>query len=213
MNTHAIGLHETNSPFGMLATPTGETITIRTFAAGGGSEVATYQLTRSLGTRFEYLDYVCSPFVLFKSQQFFSKSLSILCLLSALLTSPIPSTQVSFATLFKMVPVSKILEIFGNLLLERRLIVSAKNLGILSSCVNALSSLLYPFSWQHVFIPVLPQSLLDYCCAPMPFFVGVLTDSVPAIKKLPLEEVILFALCSPRLMADHQTFVSLSALL
>ncbi len=166
------------------ATLLGETLTIKTFAAGGSSEVATYQLTRSLGTRFEYLDYVCSPLYLL----LFHKSSPID--LFSFSCSSVSHTQVSFVTLFKMVPVPKILEIFGSLLLERRLIVSAKNLGILSACVNALSSLLYPFSWQHVFIPVLPQSLLDYCCAPMPFFVGVLADSVPAIKKLPLEEVI-----------------------
>jgi hypothetical protein len=39
----------------------GETITVRTFAAGGGASSSNgdvYQLTRSLGSRFEYLDYV-----------------------------------------------------------------------------------------------------------------------------------------------------------
>jgi hypothetical protein len=99
------------------------------------------------------------------------------------------AAQVSFVTLFKLMPVPKILELFGNMLLERRVIVAAKTLGILSSCVNALSALLYPFSWQHVFIPVLPQSLLDYCAAPMPFMLGILADSIPAVKKQPLEEV------------------------
>jgi hypothetical protein len=128
----------------------GESVNVRVI---GTEEV--YTLSRSLGTRFEYLDYV------------------------------------SFSTLFTVLTLPKILELFSNLLLERRCILAAKNLGTLSSCVNAVSALLYPFSWQHVFIPVLPQSLLDYCSAPMPFLLGVLADTIPAIKKLPLEEVII----------------------
>lgn len=33
----------------------------------------------------------------------------------------------------------------------------------LTSCVHALSAVLYPMCWQHIFIPVLPPHLLDYC--------------------------------------------------
>lgn len=32
----------------------------------------------------------------------------------------------------------------------------------LTSCVHALSAVLYPMYWQHIFIPVLPPHLLDY---------------------------------------------------
>ena len=63
---------------------------------------------------------------------------------------------------------------------------------MLSSCINALNALLYPFSWQHVFIPVLPLSLIDYCSAPMPFLLGILSSSLPNLKHLPLEEVSCF---------------------
>jgi hypothetical protein len=43
----------------------------------------------------------------------------------------------------------------------------------LSSCVEALESILYPFSWQHTLIPVLPTSLLDICLSPTPYIVGI----------------------------------------
>ena len=26
---------------------------------------------------------------------------------------------------------------------------------------------------QHIFCPIMPPSLMDYCCAPMPFLMGV----------------------------------------
>lgn len=59
----------------------------------------------------------------------------------------------------------------------------------LSSCIHAVVALLYPFSWQHTFIPVLPGSMLDIVCCPTPFLVGLLSSSLPKLKELPVEEV------------------------
>lgn len=42
-------------------------------------------------------------------------------------------------------------------------IVSALCCVQLTSCVHALSAVIYPMYWQHIFIPVLPPHLLDYC--------------------------------------------------
>ena len=59
----------------------------------------------------------------------------------------------------------------------------------LSSCIHAVVALLYPFSWQHTFIPVLPASMVDIVCCPTPFLVGLLSSSLPKLKDLPVEEV------------------------
>ena len=100
--------------------------------------------------------------------------------------------------------VNTIVSLVEYLLLERRVIISATKPGVLTSTVNALHALLNPFIWhvsspwrdtlnlnqrQHVFIPILPKSMLDYCSAPMPFFIGILASSQPTVQKLPLEEV------------------------
>lgn len=55
--------------------------------------------------------------------------------------------------------------------------------------MHAVVALLYPFSWQHTFIPVLPGSMLDIVCCPTPFLVGLLSSSLPKLKDLPVEEV------------------------
>lgn len=55
--------------------------------------------------------------------------------------------------------------------------------------MHAVVALLYPFSWQHTFIPVLPGSMLDIVCCPTPFLVGLLSSSLPKLKELPVEEV------------------------
>lgn len=62
-------------------------------------------------------------------------------------------------------------------------------ISTLSSCMHAVVALLYPFSWQHTFIPVLPGSMLDIVCCPTPFLVGLLSSSLPKLKELPVEEV------------------------
>lgn len=69
-------------------------------------------------------------------------------------------------------------------------------ISTLSSCMLAVVALLYPFSWQHTFIPVLPGSMLDIVCCPTPFLVGLLSSSLPKLKELPVEEVSLLSLDS-----------------
>lgn len=59
----------------------------------------------------------------------------------------------------------------------------------LSQCCHAVVALLYPFVWQHTYIPVLPPAMLDIVCTPTPFIVGLLSSSLPQLTELPLEEV------------------------
>lgn len=59
----------------------------------------------------------------------------------------------------------------------------------LSQCCHAVVALLYPFVWQHTYIPVLPSAMLDIVCTPTPFIVGLLSSSLPQLNELPLEEV------------------------
>lgn len=47
----------------------------------------------------------------------------------------------------------------------------------LSLCVEALESMLYPFSWQHTFVPILPLDMTDVLDAPAPFLIGVLRSA------------------------------------
>uniref|UniRef100_A0A3B4TH35 DENN domain containing 1C n=1 Tax=Seriola dumerili TaxID=41447 RepID=A0A3B4TH35_SERDU len=74
------------------------------------------------------------------------------------------------------VDVGNLLQLYASMLFERRILIFASKLSTLTSCVHALSAVLYPMYWQHIFIPVLPPHLLDYCCAPMPYLIGVHTS-------------------------------------
>ena len=59
----------------------------------------------------------------------------------------------------------------------------------LSNSIHAISALLYPFEWQHAYIPVLPRNMLDVVCAPTPYIIGLLSTSLPDVQDLPMEEV------------------------
>ncbi|XP_007531272.2 DENN domain-containing protein 2B isoform X2 [Erinaceus europaeus] len=118
--------------------------------------------------------------------------------------------HVDFACLFTCLSVRQLIRIFASLLLERRVIFVADKLSTLSSCSHAVVALLYPFSWQHTFIPVLPASMIDIVCCPTPFLVGLLSSSLPKLKDLPVEEALMVNLGSDRFirqMDDEDTLL------
>ena len=43
----------------------------------------------------------------------------------------------------------------------------------LSQVLHAVAALLYPFSWQHTFISIVPTVLIDGVMAPTPYLLGV----------------------------------------
>ncbi|KNC81802.1 hypothetical protein SARC_05887 [Sphaeroforma arctica JP610] len=98
--------------------------------------------------------------------------------------------NLNLTTFFNKVKIDMMLSLFTSLLLERRIILTSDRLSVLTASANALNTLLYPLSWQHIFIPVLPEQLLDYVTAPMPFLVGVHKSLMPRVLKLDLEEVV-----------------------
>ncbi|XP_030589906.1 DENN domain-containing protein 1B isoform X2 [Archocentrus centrarchus] len=89
------------------------------------------------------------------------------------------------------VDVGNLLQLYASMLFERRILIFASKLSTLTSCVHALSAVLYPMYWQHIFIPVLPPHLLDYCCAPMPYLIGIHTSLSERVRNSGLEEVVI----------------------
>ncbi|XP_053336879.1 DENN domain-containing protein 2A [Clarias gariepinus] len=108
--------------------------------------------------------------------------------------------HVDFECLFSSLSLRLLLRVFASLLLERRVIFTADKLSTLSQCCHAVVALLYPFTWQHTYIPVLPPAMMDIVCTPTPFIVGLLSSSLPRLKELPLEEVLVVDLGNSRFL-------------
>ncbi|XP_078453390.1 DENN domain-containing protein 2B-like [Lampetra planeri] len=106
--------------------------------------------------------------------------------------------HVDFSCLLSCLGPRQLLRVFSSLLMERRVIFTADKLSTLSKCGHAAAALLYPFAWQHTYVPVLPASMLDIACSPTPFLMGVLSSTLPKLQELPLEEVLVVDLCNNR---------------
>ncbi|XP_052524082.1 DENN domain-containing protein 1A isoform X5 [Tympanuchus pallidicinctus] len=61
----------------------------------------------------------------------------------------------------------------------------------LTACIHGSAAMLYPMFWQHVYIPVLPPHLLDYCCAPMPYLIGIHLSLMEKVRNMALEDVVI----------------------
>nr|XP_060630545.1 DENN domain-containing protein 1B isoform X1 [Anolis sagrei ordinatus] len=92
---------------------------------------------------------------------------------------------------FVAVDVNNMLQLYASMLHERRIIITSSKLSTLTACVHGSASLLYPMYWQHIYIPVLPPHLLDYCCAPMPYLIGVHFSLMEKVKSKSLEDVVM----------------------
>ncbi|KAM8796777.1 DENN domain-containing protein 1A isoform 3-T3 [Eudromia elegans] len=92
---------------------------------------------------------------------------------------------------FVAVDVNNMLHLYASMLYERRILICCSKLSTLTACVHGSAAMLYPMFWQHVYIPVLPPHLLDYCCAPMPYLIGIHLSLMERVRNMALEDVVI----------------------
>uniref|UniRef100_A0A8C4VZM3 DENN domain containing 1A n=1 Tax=Gopherus evgoodei TaxID=1825980 RepID=A0A8C4VZM3_9SAUR len=92
---------------------------------------------------------------------------------------------------FVAVDVNNMLHLYASMLYERRILICCSKLSTLTACVHGSAAMLYPMFWQHVYIPVLPPHLLDYCCAPMPYLIGIHLSLMEKVRNMALEDVVI----------------------
>ncbi|KAL8093873.1 uncharacterized protein LOC141689749 isoform X2 [Apium graveolens] len=77
-----------------------------------------------------------------------------------------------------------VLTFFAGALLEKQIVVVCSNLGILSAAVLSVIPLIRPYQWQSLLMPVLPNDMLDFLDAPVPYIVGVKNKTPEVQSKL-----------------------------
>ncbi len=112
--------------------------------------------------------------------------LSVLALCRPSPCYPFSPILLSFSSSFLLILLSSF-ALFLALCLSRS--SRRSKLEHLTVCAETITYLIYPFFWQHIYIPILPRQLIDYVCAPMPFVMGVETSYLP--DELLLEGVVL----------------------
>jgi hypothetical protein len=113
----------------------------------------------------------------------------------------VPLTSHGVRTFFTRFTPSLVRHILGAVLLERRVIFHSTSIGAVSSVIYSTLALLYPFEWQHILVPLLPQNLLEYTCAPSPYIVGIHTSHLQQVKRLPIGEVLIVSVDTGTIVA------------
>ncbi|CAG5039090.1 unnamed protein product [Parnassius apollo] len=99
--------------------------------------------------------------------------------------------------------------LWAALLHERRVAIVATKPSRLSACVQAANAMLFPMSWQHIFIPILPKHLVDYLLAPMPFLIGVPRSVMEAVKMSEIGDVVVLDVDANELRSPFNDLESL----
>jgi pentatricopeptide repeat protein len=86
---------------------------------------------------------------------------------------PIENIDLPYDKAFQCISAKTALGFFHCLLLDQKILMHSSQLSILTSVAECMISFMYPFSWEHVYIPVLPKALVGVIHAPMPFIAGV----------------------------------------
>ncbi|KAI4350895.1 hypothetical protein L6164_005300 [Bauhinia variegata] len=97
------------------------------------------------------------------------------CLLTveSLPNDGLPYVEISFQPLVQCLDVDNLIRLFTAVLLERRILLRANKYSLLTLVSEAICHLIYPFRWQHVYIPLLFFSGVDYIDAPTPYMMGL----------------------------------------
>lgn len=128
-------------------------------------------------------------------------------------STPLADAEPDFYMLFKALSVPAVMAVFRALLSECRIIMISEDLVRLSTCMYSICSLVFPFAWQNIFVPIIPEMFLDYCTAPMPFIVGVHTSLMPQVERIPgiEDEVVMVNLDTNEVSLDMDTLKDLPA--
>ncbi len=100
----------------------------------------------------------------------------------------VPATGTGVASLYAQLGIRNVLTLFCAAMVELKVLFYSKSFNRLTEACKALAAVLYPMRYSHVFIPVLPSSLLEVLATPTPFIIGV--NSVHEVEIADLLDVI-----------------------
>ncbi|GLD98436.1 hypothetical protein PINS_up007133 [Pythium insidiosum] len=83
-----------------------------------------------------------------------------------------------FQVLFQCLSLHNVVQIVNCMLLEQRILIHSNHPGLLTPVCEALCALLFPFTWEHVYVPFLPVRLIEYLQAPVPYLMGLHTSAL-----------------------------------
>lgn len=69
--------------------------------------------------------------------------------------------------------IQNVVTLWCGVMTEQRVLFKSRAYSRLSDACRALSALMFPFKYAHVYIPLLPAALAEVLNTPTPFLMGV----------------------------------------
>jgi len=101
--------------------------------------------------------------------------------------NPWMTSHISLEFLFRSLPLEHIVTLWSCIMLEKKILLVSTKRSLLQHAAVALEGLLFPFKWQHVFIPVLPGPLKSYVETIFPYIIGVHPKLLDEDTEIPVD--------------------------
>ncbi|XP_059928297.1 DENN domain-containing protein 5A isoform X3 [Gadus macrocephalus] len=88
-------------------------------------------------------------------------------------TAELPLFDFAMAEVFDLLGVENVIQLFTCALLEIQILLYSQHYHRLMAVAESITALMFPFQWQHVYVPILPASLLHFLDAPVPYLMGL----------------------------------------
>ncbi|XP_051801252.1 DENN domain-containing protein 5B isoform X2 [Acanthochromis polyacanthus] len=100
----------------------------------------------------------------------------------------LPLADFPLAEAFSLLGVENLVQVFTCTLLEMQILLYSQDYQRLMTVAESITTLLFPFQWQHVYVPILPASLLHFLDAPVPYLMGLQSKEGTDRSKLELPQ-------------------------
>nr|XP_056702124.1 DENN domain-containing protein 5B isoform X3 [Euleptes europaea] len=100
----------------------------------------------------------------------------------------LPLSDYPLREVFELLGLENLIQVFTCVLLEMQILLYSQDYQRLMTVAEGITTLLFPFQWQHVYVPILPASLLHFLDAPVPYLMGLQSKEGTDRSKLELPQ-------------------------
>ncbi|XP_067902470.1 DENN domain-containing protein 5A isoform X4 [Heterodontus francisci] len=103
-------------------------------------------------------------------------------------TNELPLFDFPINKMFELLGLENVLQLFTCALLEIQILLYSQHYQRLMTVAESITAILFPCQWQHVYVPILPASLLHFLDAPVPYLMGLHSNGLDDRSKLELPQ-------------------------
>lgn len=102
----------------------------------------------------------------------------------------LPKLSYSLAHVLQLFGARGMIDILCCVLSESRMMFHSADVSKLTIICEGFRSLIYPFTWTHVYLPVVPVQLMNLVEAPVPYMLGTHSENMRQIQPQYLQEMV-----------------------